>query len=149
VTNLIDNAVRHNVPGGEVQVATGTSRAGAVLSVASSGQLIPPAATAATALACPSSGPSPPPTPPPSPRKPGPAAAWPSTSRSPRQSRRIPAGRMPDARPACRPGGRCRARRGGRRRLSVGTWRDSGGGALLFPCLTRNPFAGIRRVAGD
>jgi signal transduction histidine kinase len=43
VTNLVDNAVRHNIPGGDVQVATGTSRAGAVLSVASSGQVIPAA----------------------------------------------------------------------------------------------------------
>jgi signal transduction histidine kinase len=41
VTNLIDNAVRHNIPGGDVQVATTTSRAGAVLSVVSSGQVIP------------------------------------------------------------------------------------------------------------
>ena len=41
--NLIDNAVRHNVPGGDVRVATGTSHAGAVLSVASSGQVIPEA----------------------------------------------------------------------------------------------------------
>ena len=41
--NLIDNAVRHNIPGGDVQVATGTSHAGAVLSVASSGQVIPTA----------------------------------------------------------------------------------------------------------
>jgi signal transduction histidine kinase len=41
--NLIDNAVRHNIPGGDVQVATGTSRAGAVLSVTSSGQVIPAA----------------------------------------------------------------------------------------------------------
>jgi signal transduction histidine kinase len=39
--NLIDNAVRHNLPGGDVQVATGTSHAGAVLSVTSSGQVIP------------------------------------------------------------------------------------------------------------
>jgi signal transduction histidine kinase len=43
VTNLVDNAVRHNIPGGDVQVATSASRAGAVLSVASSGQVIPPA----------------------------------------------------------------------------------------------------------
>ncbi len=35
-----------------------------------------------------------------------------------------------------------------RRRLSGGTWRDSGEGAFRSPCLTRNPFAGIRRVAG-
>ncbi len=43
VTNLIDNAIRHNIPGGQVQVATTAGRAGAVLSVASSGQLIPAA----------------------------------------------------------------------------------------------------------
>jgi signal transduction histidine kinase len=43
VTNLIDNAVRHNLPGGDIQVATGTSGVHAVLSVASSGQVIPPA----------------------------------------------------------------------------------------------------------
>jgi signal transduction histidine kinase len=42
-SNLIDNAVRHNIPGGEVQVATGTNLAGAVLSVTSSGQVIPAA----------------------------------------------------------------------------------------------------------
>jgi signal transduction histidine kinase len=41
--NLIDNAVRHNIPGGDVHVATGTSPAGAVLSVTSSGQVIPAA----------------------------------------------------------------------------------------------------------
>jgi signal transduction histidine kinase len=39
--NLIDNAVRHNIPGGDVQVSTATTPAGAVLSVASSGQVIP------------------------------------------------------------------------------------------------------------
>jgi signal transduction histidine kinase len=42
VGNLIDNAVRHNVPGGSVQVTTGTSRGRAVLSVASTGPVIPP-----------------------------------------------------------------------------------------------------------
>jgi signal transduction histidine kinase len=41
--NLIDNAVRHNVPGGDIQITTMTSSAGAVLSVASSGQVIPAA----------------------------------------------------------------------------------------------------------
>jgi signal transduction histidine kinase len=41
--NLIDNAVRHNIPGGEVRVATGTSNGGAVLSVTNSGPVIPPA----------------------------------------------------------------------------------------------------------
>jgi signal transduction histidine kinase len=43
VANLIDNAVRHNIPGGDIQVATGTSHVGAVLSVTSSGQVIPAA----------------------------------------------------------------------------------------------------------
>ena len=99
--NLIDNAVRHNIPGGDIQITTKTSHAGDVLSVTNSGQVIPPpkstgcsspssgsarappAATAATASACPSSAPSPPPTAPPSPPNPGLAAAWPSTSPSP------------------------------------------------------------------
>ncbi len=43
VTNLIDNAVRHNIPGGDVQVTTGSNSGHAVLSVASSGPDIPPA----------------------------------------------------------------------------------------------------------
>jgi signal transduction histidine kinase len=43
VANLIGNAVRHNVPGGEVQVGTGTSGGRAVLSVTNSGPVIPPA----------------------------------------------------------------------------------------------------------
>ncbi len=43
VTNLIDNAITHNIPGGDVQVATGTSQSGVTLSVTSSGQVIPPA----------------------------------------------------------------------------------------------------------
>ncbi len=42
-TNLIDNAIRHNIPGGDIQIATTTSHAGALLSVTSSGQVIPPA----------------------------------------------------------------------------------------------------------
>lgn len=42
VNNLIDNAVRHNIPGGNVQITTKTSYAGAVLSVTNSGQVIPP-----------------------------------------------------------------------------------------------------------
>jgi signal transduction histidine kinase len=41
--NLIDNAARHNIPGGDIQVTTTTSHAGAVLSVANSGPVIPPA----------------------------------------------------------------------------------------------------------
>jgi signal transduction histidine kinase len=43
VTNLIDNAVRHNIPSGDVRVATGTSGGQAVLSVTNSGPVIPPA----------------------------------------------------------------------------------------------------------
>jgi signal transduction histidine kinase len=43
VTNLIDNAVRHNIPGGDVLVATRTSGGRAVLSMTNSGQVIPPA----------------------------------------------------------------------------------------------------------
>jgi signal transduction histidine kinase len=41
VTNLIDNAVRHNIPGGDVRVGTGTSGGRAILSVTNSGQVIP------------------------------------------------------------------------------------------------------------
>jgi signal transduction histidine kinase len=41
VTNLIDNAIRHNIAGGDIQITTRTSRAGAVLSVISSGEVIP------------------------------------------------------------------------------------------------------------
>jgi signal transduction histidine kinase len=43
VANLVDNAVRHNIPGGSVQVTTGTSQGRAALSVASTGPVIPPA----------------------------------------------------------------------------------------------------------
>jgi signal transduction histidine kinase len=43
VSNLIQNAVRHNVPGGHLQVTTGSSRGRAVVSVTNSGQVIPPA----------------------------------------------------------------------------------------------------------
>jgi len=43
VTNLIDNAVRHNIPGGDIQVATRTSDGHAVMSVTNSGQAIPAA----------------------------------------------------------------------------------------------------------
>jgi signal transduction histidine kinase len=41
--NLIDNAIRHNIPGGDIQITTTASHAGAVLSVTSSGQVIPAA----------------------------------------------------------------------------------------------------------
>jgi signal transduction histidine kinase len=43
VTNLLDNAVRHNLPGGDIQVTTETSGGHAVLTVANSGQVVPPA----------------------------------------------------------------------------------------------------------
>ncbi len=43
VANLVDNAVRHNVAGGQVEVTTGTSHGRAVLSVASTGPVIPAA----------------------------------------------------------------------------------------------------------
>jgi signal transduction histidine kinase len=42
VTNLTDNAVHHNIPGGNVRIATGTSSGHAVLSLTNSGQVIPP-----------------------------------------------------------------------------------------------------------
>jgi signal transduction histidine kinase len=43
VANLIDNAVHHNVAGGRVAIATRTTGGCAVLSVASTGPVIPPA----------------------------------------------------------------------------------------------------------
>jgi signal transduction histidine kinase len=43
VANLVDNAVRHNIPGGRVEIATGTKDGHPVLSVASTGPVIPPA----------------------------------------------------------------------------------------------------------
>ena len=46
IANLIDNAVDHNVPGGEVQISTGLQDGGAVLSVANSGTAIAPDQTA-------------------------------------------------------------------------------------------------------
>jgi signal transduction histidine kinase len=42
VANLIDNAVRHNVTGGKVEIATGTRHGCAVLSVTNTGPVIPP-----------------------------------------------------------------------------------------------------------
>jgi signal transduction histidine kinase len=41
VANLVDNAVRHNVHGGRIEVATGTKNGHAVLSVANSGPVVP------------------------------------------------------------------------------------------------------------
>jgi signal transduction histidine kinase len=42
--NLVDNALRHNVPGGRVDVTTGTRNSRAVLSVANTGPAVPAAA---------------------------------------------------------------------------------------------------------
>jgi signal transduction histidine kinase len=42
--NLLDNALRHNVPGGRVEVSTGTRDCRVVLAVANTGPAIPPAA---------------------------------------------------------------------------------------------------------
>jgi signal transduction histidine kinase len=41
VTNLVDNALRHNVPGGNAEVATGTSAGRATLSVTNTGPVVP------------------------------------------------------------------------------------------------------------
>jgi len=43
VANLVSNAVRHNIAGGWIEVATGIESGRAFLSVANSGPLIPPA----------------------------------------------------------------------------------------------------------
>jgi signal transduction histidine kinase len=42
IANLIDNAVRHNVPGGYIEITTGSDRAGATLTVANTGPVVPP-----------------------------------------------------------------------------------------------------------
>jgi signal transduction histidine kinase len=42
VTNLLDNAIRHNVPGGQAEISTALTTAGAVISVSNTGPLVPP-----------------------------------------------------------------------------------------------------------
>ncbi len=42
IANLLDNAIRHNVPGGHVEIATGTRQQRAFLTVINSGPTIPP-----------------------------------------------------------------------------------------------------------
>jgi signal transduction histidine kinase len=42
ITNLIDNAIRHNTPGGQVEIATGTRDRHAFVSIANSGPAVPP-----------------------------------------------------------------------------------------------------------
>jgi signal transduction histidine kinase len=41
VANLVDNAIRHNLPGGRVQIATALTTAGAIITVRNTGTLIP------------------------------------------------------------------------------------------------------------
>jgi signal transduction histidine kinase len=42
VANLVDNAIRHNLPGGHVRIATALAAPGAVITVSNTGTLIPP-----------------------------------------------------------------------------------------------------------
>ncbi|WP_143220286.1 sensor histidine kinase, partial [Actinomadura sp. CNU-125] len=42
VTNLVDNAIRHNVPDGRVSVTTGTVGGRPVLTVENTGPVVPP-----------------------------------------------------------------------------------------------------------
>jgi signal transduction histidine kinase len=42
VANLLDNAIRHNLPGGQVDVSTALTTGGAVVSVSNTGTVIPP-----------------------------------------------------------------------------------------------------------
>lgn len=41
IANLVDNAIRHNVDGGQIEIATGTTAGRAILSVANSGHVVP------------------------------------------------------------------------------------------------------------
>ncbi len=42
ITNLIDNAIRHNTPGGHVQISTGTRDRHAFMSITNTGPAVPP-----------------------------------------------------------------------------------------------------------
>jgi signal transduction histidine kinase len=42
IANLIDNAIRHNIPGGQVTISTAMSGDGAAITVGNTGTLIPP-----------------------------------------------------------------------------------------------------------
>jgi signal transduction histidine kinase len=42
IANLIDNAIRHNIPGGQVSISTAMTGAGAAITVGNTGALIPP-----------------------------------------------------------------------------------------------------------
>ena len=42
VANLVDNAIRHNLPGGQAEISTTLTAAGAVIAVSNTGTVIPP-----------------------------------------------------------------------------------------------------------
>jgi signal transduction histidine kinase len=42
VANLLDNAIRHNMPGGQAEISTALTTAGAVIAVSNTGTLVPP-----------------------------------------------------------------------------------------------------------
>ena len=42
VANLLDNAIRHNLPGGQAEISTALTTAGAAVSVSNTGTLVPP-----------------------------------------------------------------------------------------------------------
>jgi signal transduction histidine kinase len=42
IANLIENAVRHNIAGGRIEITTGSDQAGATLTVANTGPVVPP-----------------------------------------------------------------------------------------------------------
>ena len=42
VANLLDNAIRHNLPGGQAEISTAMTAAGAVVSVSNTGAIVPP-----------------------------------------------------------------------------------------------------------
>jgi len=44
IANLIDNAIRHNIPSGRIEISTGLAAAGAQFSVRNTGPVIPPVA---------------------------------------------------------------------------------------------------------
>jgi signal transduction histidine kinase len=42
IANLVDNAIRHNLPGGTAEISTALTDQGAVITVSNSGSLVPP-----------------------------------------------------------------------------------------------------------
>jgi signal transduction histidine kinase len=97
VSNLVDNAIRHNQPGGWVQVQTGSGVGRAELAVANSGPAVPPAEVQRAVAALPATGRRPH-RPPRGPR-PGPVDRG-------RRRRRAPRGPARGCPPRGRPGGR-------------------------------------------